>query len=423
MNDLSSDESRCGDLPHRPVRVGRPLILLAVTAIALAMSGVAGRSRDEEQLARWTEQQAIPTVALVSLQRGGAVRELVLPGNVEAYYTSAIHAQVSGYVKEWRQDIGAKVSQGDVLAVIDTPELDQSIAVAESELAKTKANLALAKVTAARWNSLRGSAAVSEQAADEKTADARARAAEVGASQASLDKLKAQKAFGNIVAPFDGIVTGRNIDVGSLVKADADNGPGLFAVADVHQMRVYVPVPESYTAEMTDGMKATLELPERPGRKFKAKIQTTSHAIDKKSRTLLVELIADNKDGDLFPGAFARVHFQIPSDPNAVTVPASALIYRGAAIQVGVLGSDNRVSLRKVEIARDLGTAIEIASGLTQDERIVANPSDSIGDGEEVRIMTAEADNPASATDRQGAQRAQSGGSRELAASEQGRGE
>ena len=178
-----------------------------------------------------------------------------------------------------------------------------------------------------------------------------------------------------------------------------------------------------YAAEMTDGMKATLELPERPDHKFEAKIETTSHAIDKRSRTLLVELIADNKDGALFPGAFARVHFQIPSDPNAVRVPASALIYRGDAIQVGVLGPDNRVSLRKVQIARDLGTEVEITSGLTEDERIVANPSDSIGDGEEVRIMAAEADNPASATGRQGAQRERSNGSRELAASERGRGE
>jgi RND family efflux transporter MFP subunit len=423
MNDLSSDESGRFYEPLRPVRVGRPLMLLAVTAIALAMSGVTGRSRDEEQLTRWTQQQATPTVALVSPQRGGAVRDLVLPGNVEAYYTSALHAQVSGYVKEWRKDIGAKVSQGDVLAVIDTPELDQSIAVAESELAKAKANLALAKVTAARWNSLRGSAAVSEQAADEKTADARARGAEVDAAQASIERLKAQKAFANIVAPFDGVVTGRNIDVGALVRADADNGPGLFAVADLHQMRIYVSVPESYAAEMMDGMKATLEVPERPDRKFEAKIETTSHAIDKRSRTLLVELIADNKDGALFPGAFARLHFQIPSDRNAVRVPASALIYRGAAIQVGVLGSDDRVRLRKVDIARDLGTEVEITSGLTEDERIVANPSDSIGDGEEVRIMAAEADNPASATEQQGAQRERSSVPRELAASEQDRGE
>ena len=188
----------------------------------------------------------------------GEARELVLPGNVEAFYTASIHAQVSGYVQEWRKDIGAKVRQGDVLAVIDTPELDQSISVAESELARAKANLALAKVTAERWNSLRASAAVSQQTADEKTAEARARAAEVDAAEASLNRLKAQKAFAKIVAPFDGVVTARNIDVGSLVRADAANGTELFAVSDVHQMRIYVPVPETYAAEMKDGMKATL---------------------------------------------------------------------------------------------------------------------------------------------------------------------
>ena len=360
-----------------------------MVAVAVAGTGVVGRRKDDESLAKWTQEQAIPTVALVTPQSGGEVRELVLPGNVEAFYTAAIHAQVSGYVQEWRKDIGAKVRQGDVLAVIDTPELDQSIAVAESELARAKANLALAKVTAERWNSLRASAAVSQQTADEKTADARASAAEVDAAEASLNRLKAQKTFAKIVAPFDGVVTARNIDVGALVRADAANGTELFAVSDVHQMRIYVPVPENYAAEMKDGMKATLQLPEYPDRKFDATIDTSAHAIDQKSRTLLVELLADNKDDALFPGAFTRVHFQIPPDANAVLVPASALIYRDNAIQVAVVGPDNRVRLQKVQIARDLGTKVEITRGLSKDERIVASPPDSIDDGEEVRIMNA----------------------------------
>jgi RND family efflux transporter MFP subunit len=194
-----------------------------------------------------------------------------------------------------------------VLAVIDTPELDQRIAVAQGELAKAKANLALAKVTADRWNSLRSTAAVSQQAVDEKDSDAHAKAAEVDAAQSNIDRLKVLKAFANIVAPFDGVVTARNVDIGTLVKADSNDGAALFSVADIHQMRIYVPVPESYAAQLKDGMKATLELPEYPDRKFEATIATTSHAIDKKSRSLLVELIADNKDGALSPGAFARV--------------------------------------------------------------------------------------------------------------------
>jgi RND family efflux transporter MFP subunit len=374
---------------RRPVRVWRAILVLAVAAIAVAYSGISGRRHDEEMLKQWTEQQAVPPVAVVEPKRGGEARELVLPGNVDAFYSASIHSQVMGYVQEWRKDIGASVKQGDVLAVVDTPELDERVAVAQSELAKAKANLALAKVTAARWNSLRASAAVSQQAADEKDSDQRAQAAQVDAAQSNVDRLKAQKAFANIVAPFDGVVTARNVDVGSLVKADGADTPPLFTVADIHQMRIYVPVPESYVAELKDGTKATLEVPEYPDRTFDATVTTTSHAIDRKSRTLLVELLADNKDGLLAPGAFTRVHFRIPPDPNTFTVPASAMLYRDTEPRIATVGPDNRIVLKTVRIVRDLGTSVEIAGGVSQDERIVANPPDSIGDGEEVRVMEA----------------------------------
>ena len=377
---------------RRPVKVGRAILVLAVAAIAVAYTGISARRHDDEKLKQWTQEQAIPPVAVVTPQRGGETRELVLPGNVDAFYSAAIHSQVMGYVQDWRKDIGAKVHQGDVLAVVDTPELDDRIAVAQSELAKAKANLALAKVTAARWDSLRHTAAVSQQEADEKDSDARAQAAQVDAAQSNVDRLKAQKAFSNIVAPFDGVVTARNVDVGSLVRADGVDTPPLFTVADIHQMRVYVPVPETYAASLKDGMKATLELPEYPDRKFDATIETTSHAIDRKSRSLLVELTADNKDGALSPGAFARIRFELPPDPNTLTIPASAIVFRGDAPQVAAIGRDNRVSLKKVQIMRDLGTEVEITGGLNQDERIVANPPDSIGNGEEVRVMEAAGD-------------------------------
>ena len=372
-----------------PVKVGRAILLLTVVAIAVAYAGISGRRHDGEKLKQWTDDQAIPTVALVSPQEGGGGREVVLPGNVEAFVSASIHGQTSGYVQEWRKDIGAQVHQGEVLAVVDTPELDQSIAVAQSELARSKANLALAKVTAVRWNSLRATGGVSQQAVDEKDADSSAREAEVEAAQSNVDRLKAQKGFANIVAPFDGVVTARNVDIGSLVKADSNDTAALFTVADIHKMRIYVPVPESYAASLKDGMKATLSLPEYPDRKFEATISTTSHAIDQKSRTLLVELIADNKDGALSPGAFARVHFDIPPDPNAMRLPASALLFRDNTLEVATVGLDNRIALKKVRIARDLGTEIEITGGLSVDERIVANPPDSIGDGEEVRVMEA----------------------------------
>jgi len=374
---------------QKPVKLWRAILILIIGAAVVAYTGISGRRRDDEKLKQWTQEQAIPSVALVSPQKGGKPRELVLPANVEAFDTASIHGQVSGYVQEWRKDIGAKVHQGDVLAVVDTPELDQRIAVAQSELAKAKANLTLAKVTAERWNSLRSTAAVSQQAADEKDSDAHAKAAEVEAAQSNIDRLKALKSFANIVAPFNGVVTTRNVDVGSLVKADSNDSVALFTVADIHQMRIYVPVPQSYSAAMKDGMKATLELPEFPDRKFEATIETTSHAIDKKSRSLLVELIADNKDGALAPGAFTRVHFQIPPDPDATTLPADALLFRDNATEVATLGLDNRIVLKRVRIARDLGNTVEVTGGLSQDERIVANPPDSIGDGEEVRVMEA----------------------------------
>ena len=374
---------------HAPVKAWRAVLLLALGAIAAAYTGISGRRHDEQKLKQWTDGQAIPTVALVSPQEGGGAREVVLPGNVEAFVSASIHGQTSGYVQEWRKDIGAQVHQGEVLAVVDTPELDQMVAVAQSELAKAKANLVLAKVTAQRWESLRASAAVSQQTADEKESDARAKAAEVEAAQSNVDRLKAQKGFANIVAPFDGVVTARNVDIGSLVKADSNDTAALFTVADIHKMRIYVPVPESYAASLKDGMKATLDLPEYPDRKFEATILTTSHAIDQKSRTLLVELVADNKDGALSPGAFARVHFEIPPDPNAMRLPASALLFRDNALDVATVGLDDRIALKKVRIARDLGTEVEIIGGLSQDERIVANPPDSIGDGEEVRVMEA----------------------------------
>src|ERR1700683_2330770 len=224
---------------RRPVKVWRAILVLAVAAIAVAYSGISGRRHDDENLKQWTEQQAVPPVAAVEPKRGGEARELVLPGNVDAFYSAAIHSQVMGYVQEWRKDIGAKVHQGDVLAVVDTPELDDRIAVAQSELAKAKANLALARVTATRWDSLRHTAAVSPQEADEKDSDALAQAAQVDAAQSNVDRLKAQKAFANIVAPFDGVVTARNVDAGSLVRADgAADPPPLFTVADVHQMRI-----------------------------------------------------------------------------------------------------------------------------------------------------------------------------------------
>jgi RND family efflux transporter MFP subunit len=374
------------------MKIGRYIVLFVLVALGVAISGIVSRRNDESKLARWTYERAIPTVAVVFPSRGGGVQELVLPGDVEAFYNAAVHAQVAGYVKQWTKDIGAHVKAGETLAVIDTPELDERLAQAGDELAKAKANQALAAVTAERWNSLRASSAVSQQAADEKVSDAAAKDAEVAAATSNVQRLKALKAFANIVAPFDGVVTQRNVDIGSLVGSGASAGSDLFAVADTHEMRVYVKVPQTYAAALREGMKAALKLPQYPDRAFDATVVTTSHAIDKKSRSLLVELQAKNDDGALQPGAFAQVRFQIPEAADALKLPASAMIFRDQAVEVATVGANNRVVMKKVEIARDFGAEVAIANGLSASDRVIANPLDSIDDGDEVRVLSATGD-------------------------------
>ncbi len=392
MSNLTPPPSDEGARAQRPMKIGRYIVLFALVALGVAISGIVSRRNDETRLARWTYERAIPTVAVVFPTRGGGVEELVLPGDVEAFYNATVHAQVSGYIKQWAKDIGDHVNAGEVLATIDTPELDERLAQAGDELAKAKANQALAAVTAERWNSLRASAAVSQQAADEKVSDAAAKDAEVAAATANVQRLKALKAFAKIVAPFEGVVTQRNVDIGSLVGSAASANSDLFAVADTHEMRVYVKVPQTYAAELNEGMKATLKLPQYPDRAFDATVVTTSHAIDKKSRSLLVELSAKNDDGALQPGAFAQVRFQIPEAASGLKLPASAMIFRDQSVEVATVGANNRVVMKKIEIARDFGSEIAIASGLSADDRVIANPLDSIDEGDEVRVLSPSGD-------------------------------
>jgi RND family efflux transporter MFP subunit len=389
MNDNPPHEPDETAKERAPVKAGRAIALFVLVAVAVAAWGIVSRSNDEAKLSQWTLARAIPTVSVISPKPGGSVRELVLPGDVDAYYNAIVHAQVSGYVHAWYKDIGAHVKAGDVLATIDTPELDQRLAEAREQLTKAKANQALAAVTADRWKSLRETGAVSQQAADEKVADEEAKSAEVAAASANLDRLKALKAFANIVAPFDGVVTQRNIDIGSLVSDSANANSGLFAVADVHEMRVYVSVPQSYADDMHEGMTATLKLPQYPNRSFEATITTTAQAIDPKSRSLLVELAAKNGDGALQPGAFAEVRFNLPEAADAFKLPATALLFRDMAVEVATVGANNRVAMKKVEIARDFGSEVGIVGGLSASDRVIASPLDSIDDGDEVRVATA----------------------------------
>jgi RND family efflux transporter MFP subunit len=372
------------------LRVGKFVVALIVGAIAVAGSGVASRRSEDAQLAKWTRARAVPTVAVTALKREARDKQILLPGDVEAFYSASIYGQVGGYIREWRTDIGATVKKGDVLATIDTPELDDRIAQSQGELEKANANLALAKSTAERWRSLQASAAVSQQAIDEKVGDERARQADVSAAKSALDRLRALKSFASLTAPFDGIVTARNIDVGSLVAANAAAGATpLFVVADIHKMRVYVRAPEVYAAALKNGMTAKLSLSEYPGRTFDAAIDTTSRAIDAKSRALLVELIADNADGLLRPGSFAQVDFKLPPDPGALRISASALLFRDLATMVATVDANNRIRLHRVRITRDFGSQVEIDGGLSEGAEIVLSPPESIADGDHVAVAGA----------------------------------
>ena len=286
----------------------------------------------------------------------------------------------------WYKDIGAKVKAGDVLAEIDTPDLDQQYEQARGELAKAQANAALAQLTAKRWQEMRVTDAVSQQTADEKVGDYNAKKAEVAAASANVARLAALEGFKKIVAPFDGVVTARKIDVGALVNSTPGNAPDLFDVADVHEMRIYVDVPQAFSAEIHKDMTAQLKLPQFPDQSFSARVATTSDAISQRSRSLLVELRRDNKDNLLQPGAFVEVDFNMPPDPNALRIPASALIFRRTGPEVATVDHDDKVVLKPVVVGRDLGTAIEVKSGLSPGDRIIRSPSDSIAAGDQVRI-------------------------------------
>ena len=356
-----------------------------IAAIGLAVYGVADRAKSKQEVEVWTNEQAITTVKLIKPQLGPSGGELVLPGNVSAFYTGSIYAQVNGYVKDWYEDIGAHVKKGQVLAAINSPDLDQQLAQARADLVRAQADQQLADVTYGRWESLSKKNIVSQQAKDEKYGDAMAKAADVQAAQANVARLEAMTSFKNLTAPFDGIVTARSLDIGDLVDAGGKTGKALFVVSDLHVMRIYVNVPQAFLRDLKEGLKATLQLPGMD-ETFEASLLTTSNAVSEQSRTALVQLLADNHAGNLWPGAFAMVHFHIPSDPNILRIPATALIFGPRGMQVAKVETHNTVVLSKVHIGRNLGNDVEIMSGVSLSDRIVDSPQETLASGDKVRI-------------------------------------
>jgi RND family efflux transporter MFP subunit len=357
----------------------------AAIAIVVVATGLIGRASAKHHLIASNAADAIPTVSLVSAGVGGA-QTLTLPGQVQAFYNATIHARVSGYLTHWYQDIGAPVKAGQVLATIETPELDQQLARADADMATAQANAQLAKTTASRWAGLLAQDAVSRQESDEKAGDLAARTSLVRAARAQVEQYRAMEAFKTIRAPFAGIVTARNTDIGALIAAGSPTDPGLFNVSDIHRLRVYVKAPQSYSAEIKPGMTATMTVPEYPGRVFRATVSTTSGAIGEQTGTVLIELQLDNSDHALKPGEFSEVRFDLPSGGSFATVPASATMFRRSGLAVATVGPGDRVIIKPITVAKDLGSAVEVASGLTPGDRIIDNPPDSLNAGDRVKI-------------------------------------
>jgi RND family efflux transporter MFP subunit len=382
--------------PDHPLRAPRGLrtvgIVAAVAAVAIVAFGVITRAAERSRLRDWTEAQAIPVVA-VSLPASSANSSgLELPGRLEAYARAPIYARINGYLKSWKHDIGARVKAGDLLAEIETPDLDQQLLQARADLVTAQANATLAQTTAKRWETVLKSGAVAKQDVDEKVADQNAKLAMVKSAQANVDRLVAMKAFARITAPFDGTVTARDTDVGALINAGSGSasGPQLFVVSDTRKLRVYVNVPQNYVPEVPPGTKGTIRVPEHADRSYAATVEASAQSVNAASGTTLMQLLVDNASEDLMPGGYASVHLDLPGNADALSVPASALIFDAKGLSVATVGSDNRVSIKAVTIARDLGKVIEIATGLSATDRVVENPPDGISTGTEVRIAGAD---------------------------------
>lgn len=361
-------------------------LLVAIAAIVVVVSGLVTRAHGDARLRQWTDEQAVPTVAVVAPGTQGDGATLDLPGRLEAYSRAPIYARVSGYLKSWKVDIGTPVKSGQLLAEIETPDLDQQLAQARADLASAKANADLAATTAKRWQSMVATGAVSKQAADEKSGDAEAKLALMKSAQANVERMVATKGFTRIVAPFDGIVTARQTDVGALINAGSGSaGQELFVVSDTKKLRVYVSVPQTYVPSTPPGTKATITVPEHPGKTYAATVESSAQAVNVASGSTLMQLAVDNASGELLPGGFASVSLDLPHSA-ALNVPASALIFDKSGLRVATVGADNKVVLKKVTIARDLGKVIELGSGIAAGDRVIDSPPDGVADGDLVHI-------------------------------------
>jgi RND family efflux transporter MFP subunit len=373
-----------------PLRSAVILLVAVVVVGLLVLSGIVPRLRSRKALAAETNELAAPAVLVIQPKRGAPSQEILLPGNIQAFVDAPIYARTNGYLKRWYFDIGSHVKQGQLLAEIESPEIDQQLSQAQADLGTAIANLHLSQITANRYSDLIKQDAVSQQETDNAVSDLASRNTAVKSAQANADRLKQLVSFEKVYAPFDGVVTARNTDIGQLIDSGASGGQArsLFQVAAINKLRVFISVPQIYSQAATPGLTADLTFAEFPGRRFQGKLVRTSRSIDPTARTLNVEVDVDNSKGELLPGAYTEVHLKLKEGIPTMTIPVSALLFRREGLRVAIAKSDNTAELHPVTLGRDFGDFAEITTGLTGQERIITNPPDSIIDGERLNIQT-----------------------------------
>jgi len=382
------------DPPHAPpalisdARLRQYAWIALAIAIALAIWGVVSRVGARDALSRQMAITAAASVVTVKPTAAPGSEALVLPGSVQANYEAPIYARTNGYLRIWYRDIGTPVKKGQLLAEIESPEVDQQLSQAQADLATAEANYVYAKSTDVRWQGLLATESVSKQDAEQRAGDAAAKKAAVQSAAANVSRLREMESFKRVLAPFDGVVTQRNTDIGALINAGQSPGAALFRVADTHRLRIYVSVPQAYASSIRPGMSAELVFTEHPEKHYSATVAFTAQALDPASRTLQVELQAENPRHELFPGAYAEVHFNLAAAAPILRLPANAVLFRAEGLLVAAVGSDHRVRLKRIAQGRDFGSSIEVLEGIDAADDIVINPPDSITDGALVHVVT-----------------------------------
>ncbi|HET8889166.1 MAG TPA: efflux RND transporter periplasmic adaptor subunit [Candidatus Angelobacter sp.] len=393
ITEQQKPELKNADAPERtdqtpPARKSGLLALVVLTILMVAGAfALVRRVTERGALAKETERLAVPTVGVIKPATEPASDQLVLPAQLQAYVESAIYARTNGYLLRWNKDIGSKVRKGELLAEIDTPEVDQELSQAKAAQQQTEAQLQLAKSTAERWANLRKTDSVSQQEADQQASAYTQATANTAAAEANVRRLQQLESFKHVYSPISGVITRRNTDVGALITAGSSGtGKELFDVAQVDPLRVFVSVPQTNAPSIRAGLPAYIELREYPGQRFTGKVVRTADSIDPATRTMLTEIDVPNPDGRLLPGSYAEVHFAVPVQTTRLSIPVNALLFRPEGPRVAVVGSDHKVHLKAISIGRDYGTKVEILGGLDPNDQIVVNPADSLEDGQEVKV-------------------------------------